>query len=105
MENQTVWKSDNQGNKETLTQTGGGAEMGSRAEGTHGKAAASGPSEVADCGAGRARLQLPNPTRWWLADPAATHLRIDKPGGMVGEQSRRCNPGLQRGEIKPQTSD
>ena len=39
-EKQTAWNSDNQGIKETFTQTGrraGGAEMGSRAEKTHGK--------------------------------------------------------------------
>ena len=67
--------------------------------------AADGPSEVADCGMGQARLQLADPTRWWLADPAASHLHIDKPGGTEGERSRPSNPGLQRGEIKPQTSD
>ena len=32
--------------------------MGSREERTRGKVAAGGPSEVADCGAGRAKLQL-----------------------------------------------
>ena len=32
--------------------------MGNRAERTHDKMAAGGPSEVADCGAGRAKLQL-----------------------------------------------
>ena len=36
----------------------GGAETGSQVERTHGKAAAGGPSEVADCGAGWAKLQL-----------------------------------------------
>ena len=34
---------------------------------------------------GQAVLQLADPTRWWLADPAAQHLHIDKPGGMAGE--------------------
>ena len=71
--------------------------MGSGAERTHSKAAAGSPSEVADCGTGQARLRL--------ADSAAPHLRIDKPGGIAGEQNRLRNPGLQRGEIKPQTSD
>ena len=56
---------------------------------------------MADCGTGQARLQLADPTRWWLADPAAPHLHIDKLGGMAGEQSRLRNPGLQLGEIKP----
>ena len=46
------------------------------AESTHGKAAAGGPGEVVDCGMGQARLQL--------ADPAAPHSRIDRPGGTVG---------------------
>ena len=32
--------------------------MGNQAERTHSKAAAGGPSEVADCGAGLAKLQL-----------------------------------------------
>ena len=32
--------------------------MGSQAERTRGKAEAGGPSEVADCGAGQAKLQL-----------------------------------------------
>ena len=32
--------------------------MGSRAERTHGKVAAGRPSEVVDCGAGQAKLQL-----------------------------------------------
>ena len=44
---------------------------------TGGKAAAGGPSEVADCGAKQARLQL--------ADPADPHWHIDKPGGKAGE--------------------
>ena len=75
-ENQTVWKSDNQGDKEeTLTQTGPveGAEIGSWVERTPGKVVAGRPSEVADCGTGQARLQLADPTRWWLADPEAPH--------------------------------
>ena len=70
-----------------------------------GEATAGGPSEVADCGVRQARLQLADPTRWWLADPEAPRLHTDKPGGMVGERSRLRNPGLQPGEIKPQTSD
>ena len=36
----------------------GRAETGSRAERTHSKAVAGGPSEVADCGVGWAKLQL-----------------------------------------------
>ena len=61
--------------------------MGSWAERTGGKAAAGGPSEVADCGAGWARLQL--------AGEAAA-------GGLGNRQS---NPEFQCREIKPQTSD
>ena len=71
--------------------------MGSGVERTHSKAAAGGPSEVADCGTGQARLQL--------ADPVTPHSRIDKLGGTAGEEGRPHNPGLQHGEIKPQTSD
>ena len=36
----------------------GGAETGRQAERTHCKVAAGGPSEVVDCGAGWAKLQL-----------------------------------------------
>ena len=35
--------------------------MGSQAERIHGKAVAGGPSEVADCGVGWAKLQLADP--------------------------------------------
>ena len=50
-ENQTVWKSDTQGDKEeTVTRLVGGAER------TQGKAAGR-PSEAADCGAGWAKLE------------------------------------------------
>ena len=52
-----------------------------------GKVGARGPSKVADCGMGQARLQL--------ADPVAPHSHIDKTGGTVGELSRLPNPGLQ----------
>ena len=79
--------------------------MGNRVERTYSKVVAGGPSEVVDCGTGQARLQLADPTRWWLEDPAAPHSHIDKMGGRVGEQSRPRNPGLQLGEIKPRTSD
>ena len=65
----------------------GRAETGSRAERTHSKAVAGGPSEVADCGVGWAKLQL--------AGEAAA--------GGPGDRLR--NPGFQRGEIKPQTTD
>ena len=66
--------------------------MGSQAERTRHKAAAGGPSKVADCGAGRAVQQL--------ANPAAPHSRIDRPGGMAGELNRLRNPGLQQGGNK-----
>ena len=71
--------------------------MGSQVERTRGKVEAGGPCEVADCGKGQARLQL--------ADPAVPHLYTDKPGGTKWKRSRPRNPGLQSGEIKPQTSD
>ena len=58
------------------------------AERTRGKVGAGRPSKVADCGTGQARLQLADPTRWWVADPAAPYLHIDKTGGTAGEQSR-----------------
>ena len=65
----------------------GGAETGSRAERTRGKAAAGEPSKVLDCGAGWAKLQL--------ASKAAA--------GGPGDRPR--NPEFQSGEIKPQTTD
>ena len=61
--------------------------MGSWAERTHGRAAAGGPSEMADCGARWAKLQV--------AGKAAA----------VGLGDRPCNPELQHGEIKPQATD
>ena len=61
--------------------------MGSLAERTRGKAAAGGPSKVAGYGTGWAKLKL--------AGQGAAGRPSDRP----------CNPGLQRREIKPQTSD
>ena len=58
--------------------------MGSRAEMTHGKAVTGRPSEVADCGVGWARLQLPGQA------------------AAGGPGDRLPNPEFQRGEIKPQ---
>ena len=59
--------------------------MGSRVAGTFDKAVADGHSKVVDCGAEWSRLQLADPTRWWLEDPVAPHSCIDKPGGTAGE--------------------
>ena len=59
--------------------------MGSQAERTHGKAATGGPIEVADCGAGQAKLQL------------ASEAEASGPG------DRPHNPEFQHGEIKPQS--
>ena len=61
--------------------------MGSQMERTHGKAAAGGPSEAMDCGAGWEKLQL--------AGKAAAGGPGDRPH----------NPEFQCGEIKPQTTD
>ena len=41
-------------------------------------------------------------SRQQLVDQAVPHLHADKPGGTTGEPDRLNNPGLQRGEIKPQ---
>ena len=84
-ENRTARKSDNQGDKEETIQTGRRGRDSSWAERTQGKVVAGRPTEVVDCGAGQARLQLSDPTRWWMADLAAPHSPIDKPGGMAGE--------------------
>ena len=63
--------------------------MAAGAERTPSKAVAGGPSEVADCGMRQARLQLADPTRWWLAAPAAPHSHIDKLGGTGGRGARQ----------------
>ena len=60
--------------------------MGSWVERTRSKAVAGGPSEVADCGSGWAKLQLAN-------EAAAG-----------GPDDRWSNPEFQCGEIKPQTT-
>ena len=65
----------------------GGVETGSPAERTRDKVVAGGPSNVADCGAWWAKLQL--------AGEAAAG----------GPDNRLHNPEFQPGEIKPQTSD
>ena len=61
--------------------------MGSRVERIPGKVEAGGPSEMVDCGAGRAKLQL--------AGEAAAGGPGDRPH----------NPVLWCREIKPQTTD
>ena len=65
----------------------GAAETGSGAERTRSKAGAGGPSEVADCGAGWAKLQL--------AEEAAAGAPDDTPGNLE----------FQLREIKPQNTD
>ena len=52
---------------------------------TRSRAAAGGPSKVADCGTGQARLQL--------ADPAAPHSRIDMCGGRNSGRNSGGNSG------------
>ena len=64
-----------------------GAERGSKAERTHRKVVAGRLSEVVDCGAGWAQMQL-------ACEAAAG-----------GQGARPHNPEFQRGEIKPQTTD
>ena len=64
-----------------------GAETGSREERTHSKAEAGRPREVADCGAGWAKLQL------------ASEAAAGGPG------DRPPNSEFQCGEVKPQTTD
>ena len=71
--------------------------MGSRGREDSRQGGTGGPSKVADCGTGQAG-QL-------LADPVAPHSPMDKLGGTAGEQNSLSNPGLQLGEIKPQTYD
>ena len=64
-----------------------GAETASQAERTHGKVVAGRISEVADCGAGWAKLQL-------TSEAVAG-----------GPSDRPHNPEFQHREIKPQTTD
>ena len=65
-----------------------GAQTGNRVERTQGKVATTGgPSQVADCGAGWAKLQL------------ASKVAAGGPG------DRPRNPEFQRGKTKPQTTD
>ena len=101
-----VWKSDNQGDKqETFIQTrkrGRDGQPGWRGLTARWQQADPARWQIVE---GQARLQPADTTSWQLADPAVPLLCIDKPGGMAGEQGRLCNPGLQRREIKPQTSD
>ena len=59
--------------------------MGSRSREDSQKGGAWRTQMVADCGTEQARLQLADPTRWWLEDPVAPHSRIDKLGGTAGE--------------------
>ena len=63
-----------------------------------GKAAAEGPSEVADCGTGQARLQQADPTRWWLADSMAPHVCIDKPEEQRGSEADHATQGSSLGK-------
>ena len=62
-------------------------ETGSQVESTCSKEAAGGPSKMADCGAGWAKLQL------------ASEAAAGGPG------DRPLNPEFQLREIKPQTTD
>ena len=88
-----MWKSDTKEiKKKHSSRPVGEANMDSQAERTRSKAAAGKPSKVADCGMGQARLQLADPTRWWLADPVAPHSHINRLGGTAGERSRPRNP-------------
>ena len=58
-ENRTVWKSDNQGDKEeTFIQTSRRGRDWQLGRKDRSKEVAGEPSEVADCGAGWAKLQL-----------------------------------------------
>ena len=80
-ENQTVWKSDNQGVKEeTFIQTGRRGRDGQP---------------------GQRRCEA----KQWLEDLGVLHSHAGKLGGTTGEQDRPHNPGFQHREIKPQTSD
>ena len=86
-ENWTVWKSSNQGVKEETfipigRRVGDGQPSGE-------------DSRQGTGGWGWARRQL--------ADWAVPHLSADKPGGTTGEWDRPHNPGVQRGELKPQS--
>ena len=73
--------------KKHLSRLVGGVETGSGVQRTCGKAAAGRPSEVVDCGAQWAKLQLAG----------------EAVAGGLGDTP--CNPEFQCGKIKPQTTD
>ena len=62
-----------------------------------GEAAAGGPSKVADCGKAQARLQLADPTRWWLEVPVAPHSSTDKLDKRQGAKQTTQPRALARG--------
>ena len=80
-ENQTAWKSDNQGIKEEIF-----IKTGRR-------------------GRDRQPRQRGLMERWWLVDQVVPHSWSDKLGGITEEQDRAHNPEFQCRDIKPQTSD
>ena len=96
-ENRTVWKSDNQGDKEeTFIQTsrrGGDGQLKWRGLAATRRLVNPEMWRTVER-LGQAVQQLADPTRWWLADPVAPHSPIDKPGGTAGERNRSCNPGF-----------
>ena len=73
--------------------------MGSWAERIHGKAAAGGSSEAADCGVGQVRRQLVGSARRWMVEQVVPYSHADKPGETTGKQEGLHNPWLQHGEI------
>ena len=86
-ENRTLWKSNNQGNKEeTFTQQVGGAETGSRQTGH------------------TARWQLVDPARWRIVEGGRQSCSWQQ-GSSWQTRRQTGNPGLQLREIKPQTTD
>ena len=86
-ENQTVWKSDNQGVKEeTFIQIGRRDRERQLGQREHGARQWTNASEVATGRPGQARLQL--------ADWAVSHLGEDKLGETTEEQDKPRNPEL-----------
>ena len=90
-ENRTVWKSNNQGDKEeTFIQTsrrGRDGQLGRRGH--------------------TARRRLAEPARWQIVERGAGWAKLQLAGKAAtgGPGDRPPNPEFQHGEIKPQTTD
>ena len=105
-ENQTVWKSDNQGHKEeTFIQTGRRGrdwQLGQRGLAVRWRLVDPARWRIVEWGRPGCSYQTPQHGGWQTLWP---HIRIDKLGGTVRERTDCETQGSIAGEIKPQNSD